>query len=97
MVRLHLELENNRNGPNDPEDQELVMETQDIYEEWRRNVEARGEARGRAEALLAVLGTRGVVVSAEQAARIRACRDLETLEARLRRAVAVSSCEDVLR
>ena len=58
---------------------------------------AKGLAMGKAESLLAVLAARGLAVSDEQAAFIRACRDLEQLDAWLRRAVSAMSCRDLLR
>jgi hypothetical protein len=47
-----------------------------------------GLAQGQVRALFAVMAARGVEVSAEQAARIRACRGLQGLEEWLRRAGA---------
>lgn len=57
---------------------------------------ADGEAKGKAEGLLAVFAARGLAVTDEQAAVIRACRNLSQLDAWLRCAISASSCEEVL-
>jgi hypothetical protein len=55
-----------------------------------------GEAAGLARALLAVLAARGLEVPADARARIETCKDLEQLDAWLKRAVAATSLVDVL-
>ncbi len=57
---------------------------------------AEGEARGKAESILAVLGARGLSVPEPVAAQIRACRELASLDAWLLRAMTVSSAAEVL-
>jgi len=63
-------------------------------------IEARGKvegkAEGKAEAILTVLATRGITVSAEQAERIRGCRDPQTLDLWLRRAVTATAVDELL-
>lgn len=100
VVKSHLE---RRNGPQ-PEDEEFVVETQDIYGAWRQRIESEsreaghsaGLAEGQVWALLAVLDARGIEVDAERAALIRSCRDLAQLETWLRRAASAERLEDVL-
>jgi len=57
--------------------------------------QARGEAIGEARALLAVLDARGLIVSPEQRDRILSCTDAAALERWVRRAVSVSSTDDL--
>jgi hypothetical protein len=97
MVRLHLERLDHPDEPVDPETEEFLMDTNDIYDRWYRKVREEGEAEGEAEALLAVLEARGIPVSDAQAEKLRACRDLEQLKVWVRRAVSAASTEDVLR
>ena len=56
---------------------------------------AEGEAKGEARGVLAVLDARGLVVSAEQKARILACTDLEALDRWIRKAVTITSTDDL--
>ena len=62
----------------------------------RAQGEAKGRAQGEAEAVLRVLRARGLQVTAEHEAHIRACTDLPTLEAWLDRTVAVTSVAELL-
>jgi hypothetical protein len=126
LARLHLEWRDPGTAA-DPETQEFLMETRDIYETWYRKTLAEGEARGRVEgeargrvegeargrvegeargraegeaqgelrALLTVLSARGIELSAEHAARVRACKDIAVLEAWLRRAVTATSADQI--
>jgi hypothetical protein len=57
---------------------------------------AEGEAKGRAEAVLVVLEARGIRVSGEARARILACVDVDQLDAWVRRAVTVSSVDELV-
>jgi hypothetical protein len=61
----------------------------------RAEGEAKGEAKGRAEALLSVLQARGLRVSDEVRARILACTDVAQLDAWVRKAVAVTSVDEL--
>lgn len=56
---------------------------------------AEGEAKGRAEAVLEVLETRGLAVSDEARARILACADALQLAAWIRKAVTVTSVDEL--
>ncbi len=58
--------------------------------------EARGKLEGKAESLLAVLSARGLVVTPEQRMSILSCRDLTELDALLKRAISVSSTEELM-
>ena len=62
--------------------------------EGKAEGKAEGEAKGKAEGVLRVLEARGFAVPAEVAERVRACRDLATLDAWLVRAatLADSAC-----
>jgi len=75
-----------------PDAQELARIN---YISAMREAEARGEARGRAEALL-LLDTRGLAVFEEQRERIMSCRDAAQLEQWLRRALSARSIDEVL-
>ena len=56
-------------------------------------VDARGHARASAEAVLAVLDARGLVVTDDVRARVRACRDVDVLGRWLARAATAPSGE----
>ncbi|MBI2571007.1 MAG: hypothetical protein HYV63_28715 [Candidatus Schekmanbacteria bacterium] len=58
--------------------------------------EARGEARGRAEAVLAVFEARGLPVTPKQRSQVVSCRDLAQLDRWLRRAITASSVAEAL-
>jgi hypothetical protein len=53
------------------------------------------QAEGRAEALLAVLEARGLPASAETRARILACTDDAQLDAWIRKAVGITSVDEL--
>jgi hypothetical protein len=55
--------------------------------------EARGEAKGEAKAIITVLESRGLTLSAEARARITACTDLDQLDAWLRRVGSVTTVD----
>jgi hypothetical protein len=57
--------------------------------------EARGEAKGKAEGVLVVLRARGLVVSPEVEDRVTRCTDIAQLDEWLRRAVVVTSAEEI--
>ncbi len=52
---------------------------------------AEGEAKGKAEGVLRVLETRGFAVPDKVAKRVRACRDIATLDEWLTRAVTLKA------
>ena len=54
-----------------------------------------GRAEGEAKALLGFLGARGIVVPDDARERIMRCTDLDQLETWVRRAVTVSTVEDL--
>jgi hypothetical protein len=57
--------------------------------------EARGEARGKADGILTILSVRGLAVSEEVRERVLACRDLEQLDAWLRKAATATTLPEV--
>lgn len=63
---------------------------------WEAAAEARGEARGKAEALLSVLEARGISVGSAQREEILRCADLDRLSGWLARAAVASSVEEAL-
>jgi hypothetical protein len=84
---------------------EVMMETsKQGATPWARavlaKIEARGREKGKAdgkqEALLAVLTSRELPVSATQEKRIKKCTDLDVLDLWIRRATTASSVKDVL-
>jgi hypothetical protein len=58
--------------------------------------EARGAVRAKAEAVLAFLTARGIVVSLEVRAHIEACKDAPTLDRWIALAATAASAEEVL-
>ncbi|MFI2379386.1 hypothetical protein ACH5AO_30685 [Streptomyces sp. NPDC018964] len=66
-----------------------------VMEEAWHKVHADGEARGEANAVLRVLGARGVEVSDAVRERVMACADLGVLEGRLDRSLTVASAEEL--
>lgn len=62
----------------------------------REESRVEGERKGRAEALLTVLATRGLLVSEAQRARILGCSDTVTLDRWLTNATTASSAREVL-
>ncbi len=61
----------------------------------RAEGEAKGEAKGRAEAILDVFEVRSLRVSDEARARILACTDAAQLATWVRKAVSVSSVDEL--
>jgi hypothetical protein len=61
----------------------------------RAEGEAKGRAEGEARGVLNVLSARGLVVSEEQKARILACSNVETLDGWIRKAVTVTSADEL--
>ena len=59
--------------------------------------QAKGRREGRAEDILTVLATRGVDVPAEKRKQIKACENLQRLNAWLRRAVTARTIDDVIK
>lgn len=64
--------------------------------ELLREVDARGEARGEAGAVLTVLDARGVPVPEAIREQILACTDLTQLDTWLRRATTATTADDVI-
>lgn len=80
-----------------------VEETRAQVEETRARVEQetrarveQGQARGKAEAVLAVLAARGLTVSEAVRSEVLACRDMAQLDGWLKAAVTVPSAEAIL-
>jgi len=76
--------------------EEFMSQGYEYQSEFFRRLVAEGKAEGKAEAILAVLAARGVSVPDHVVARLHSCHDLGVLERWLRRAVLVSSAEDLL-
>ena len=64
-----------------------------LLEEGARRGHAASKAEGKAEDILVILETRGLVVSADQRARILGCADLPTLDRWLRAAVTYAQVD----
>jgi hypothetical protein len=77
----------------------ILEATMDIKTEfisdWSREKIALGEAKGRAEAVLRVLRTRGLSVDETTAQRIRSCTDLALLDSWVERAVRIQAADDL--
>lgn len=67
----------------------------DFAKKHRAAGRTEGKAEGKAEGVLQVLDARGIAVSEEQKARILACTDIAVLDRWIRRAVSVSSTEEL--
>jgi flagellar biosynthesis/type III secretory pathway protein FliH len=65
-------------------------------EEGRKEGESLGVARGKAEAVLAVLAARGLAVKKAERSRILACTDLEVLDRWVIRATTAASVAELL-
>jgi hypothetical protein len=79
----------------------LMATTEHKYlSDWARKYydegEARGEARGKASALLQILAARGLEIPDDARARVLGCLDLAQLDAWLARAVTATSVAEVL-
>ncbi|MGI5470633.1 hypothetical protein [Streptomyces sp. CA-132043] len=64
-------------------------------EEGRAEGRQEGELKGKAEDLLQVLHTRGLVITAEEHARVTDCRDLELLNRWFLRAITAAGVQEV--
>lgn len=75
---------------------ELVLTQEYPYQsELAEYLRSEGEAQGEANMLLRVLRARGIEVSADAEARIRACTDPDTLATWAQRAVTVDSADEI--
>jgi len=72
-----------------------IQQARDYGAMMKAEGRAEGRAEGVARALLAILGARGIAVSAEARARIDACQDSATLERWIVRAATAASVEEV--
>ncbi|HVH44959.1 MAG TPA: hypothetical protein VM925_21545, partial [Labilithrix sp.] len=63
--------------------------------EGRAEGRAEGQALGEASALVTFLQSRGIAVSDAQRAKVLACTDLEVLERWIRKAVTVTSVDEL--
>ncbi|WP_131831494.1 hypothetical protein [Pseudofrankia asymbiotica] len=85
-------------------EEHMTVVDSEYRSELFREIEARGRTEGKAEglaeakadAVLIVLSRRGVPVPDAAAAKIRACADLDLLDAWLGRALTATSAEDVI-
>jgi hypothetical protein len=78
----------------------LIMQTEEyrtIFDAVEERAEARGEVKGKAEALLAVLASRGVMLTSEQRELIMSCLNLEQVDRWFDRSLAATSADDVFK
>jgi flagellar biosynthesis/type III secretory pathway protein FliH len=86
------------------DERELAMNLEQVYERWERKVKAEGrregkaegKASGKAEGVLAVLGGRGLGVTAAQRRQVLACTDEAQLDTWLRTAGTTPSAAALL-
>ncbi len=78
------------------DERELAMNLDRIYDRWERKTLAKGEAKGEAKALLAMLEGRGLTVTAAQRRQVLACTDDAQLMAWARAAGTTPSVEALL-
>ncbi|MDT3445882.1 MULTISPECIES: hypothetical protein [unclassified Pseudofrankia] len=79
------------------EDYMATMVDREYRSKIFRDLQARGKAEGKVEALLTILEIRRVHVPDDARERIRACTDLDQLGIWLRRAVTATTLDDVIR
>ncbi|MFI5676602.1 hypothetical protein [Streptomyces cellulosae] len=65
-----------------------------VEEAWLAG-RAEGEAKGRAEAIVRILGARGIEISGAVRERVMDCTDLEVLGVWLGRSLSVTSAEEL--
>ncbi len=76
---------------------QMSLENYEVQSVLGKALVAKGEARGRASAVLAVLRARGLPVGELHAQRVNACTDLELLNLWLARAATAASADAVFR
>ncbi len=84
----------------DPEAQRIIREREEsqmLYEMELESWEARGKAKGKAEAVLAMLDARGLPLSEVQRSTIRDCGEMAELDRWVRRVLSVGSFDESLR
>jgi hypothetical protein len=69
--------------------------TYEFQSDFAKKHQAKGEAKGRAASLLAVLDARGLHIDGDARARILACTDAAQLDAWIRKAVAISAVSEL--
>lgn len=75
----------------------MISQKYEFQSDFARRYIAEGKAEGRATSVIGVLEARGIVLTAEERARILACTDLDILDDWVRRAVTVERAEELLR
>ncbi len=78
------------------DEREMTMSLDQAYQRWERETLARGRSEGKAEAVLEVLGARGLPVTAAQRKRVLACADEKVLVGWLRAAATAPSVSALL-
>jgi hypothetical protein len=94
------------------DEREMTMNLERVYEQWEKKTLAKGKAEGkvegqregkvegkaegRAEAVLIVLESRGLAISAAQRKQVLGCADIEQLDAWVRAAVTTPSVKALL-
>jgi hypothetical protein len=73
----------------------MAKGTYEYQSDFARRYVAEGEAKGKAEAVLAVLAARGLAIPDAVRARVMACADDGVLDAWIRRAVVVASSDAI--
>jgi hypothetical protein len=73
------------------------VQADEEFEDFQANLIRTGEAKGKAEALLAVLAARGVIVNETVRRKILTCRDLAWLDRLLVQVATAASPTDVLK
>jgi hypothetical protein len=78
---------------------ECLMNWEPIYERWEKKTlkkgRAEGKAEGKAEAIVTVLQSRGLSPTATQRKQILQCKDIQKLDAWLRKASTTSDVDDL--
>ena len=74
----------------------MIPDVQSFFSESQRRSFDMGEAKGKADAVLVVLESRGIPLSNEQRRRILECTDLETLDQWIRKAALVTTVDELL-
>ncbi len=77
-----------------PQHEEAVMTT--MWDRLQEEGEIKGLAKGKAEAVLAVLAARGIAVSDDTRKQVLACRDMTQLDRWLSRSVTATSAPEAI-
>jgi hypothetical protein len=83
-------------GQQSEDEREMTMNLEQVYERWERKVKAEGKREGKAVAVVAVLESRGLEMTAAQRKQVLGCTEEAQLDAWLRAASTAPSVKALL-